>query len=202
MALSCLSVISNNQLIINPVATVAPLVSNWTLASSWLGGNIKGNYGGTISSTQMTVTGASISNFNGNYTYTNGTMYLDGTSTITTNYSGIFDGSDANKYGIPANGFCTITLTMPVKAQVKKIYHNCPTTATTITLVLRGSKDNGITWVGVASTTLSNTNRDSANVPTTLASTDKFNMFKWELTNMTATPTSIWVLDFVCDFYA
>jgi hypothetical protein len=180
---------------------VLPLQSNWSLACGWLGGTVIGTYDGVIDQSKMTVTNAAIPAFIGDYTFTNGTMYNLNTGTLTTDYFGILGGPDRIRYKIPPNAFCTITYTMPVKVQIKKIYHFGTFVTTNVACVVRGSKDGGITWTDIASLSLTHLNNDKANVPT-ISSTDNFNMIKWDLTNTLGTATSIYHLDFVGDFYA
>lgn len=205
MALSSLSIMGNS-IRLNPptVVTASPIATNWSLACSWLGSNVKGTLAGVITAGKMTVTGQTSTNasFNGNYVY-GGLMLNDAaTPAITSDYSGLFDGSDAIKYTIYAsstNYYARIDLPLPFT--MKKLYHNCPTTSTSIGVVFKGSNDYGNTWTTVATHTMTHLNRDTANVPTIL-STGQFTSFMWEFTNNLATNAQLWVIDFVGDFYA
>ena len=201
MALSSLTIFGNYVQLNSPFALVPS--TDWNLAASWLGSNVKGSFSGVITYLKMTVSAATSPNlsFNGIYFY-NGVIYdTSATPVLTTDYSGIFDGSDAIKYTIPASSTnCWVSIDLPLAFTMKKLYHNCPATSTSIGVVFKGSNDNGATWTTVATHTMTHTNKDTANVPTILSS-DTFKTFKWEFTNNLASDAQIWVLDFVGDFY-
>jgi len=216
MSFSGLSSLSSNVKSTKKAIISSPFITNGSMNVTWFGSShfdlkTKGTMYSPITTaptapTPRIIVTSYIPQIIGTYTFS-GTLRKESNSNLVeTNYIGILGGPDLPRYILPASAFCTVTYTMPIQVQIKKLYHATRAISgdyvLAISCVVRGSNDGGINWTEIASLIFTDNNYDRLTDPTTISSTDKFNMLKFELQNNKPNVSKVFQLDFIGDFYA
>lgn len=212
MSFSGLSSLSSNVKSTKKAIISSPFITNGSMNVTWFGDyyfalKTKGTMYSPITTapTRLIIETSSIPQIIGTYTFS-GTLRKElNTNLVETNYIGILGGPDLPRYMLLPSAFCTVTYTMPIKVQIKQLYHASRIISGDIVMeiscVVRGSNDDGISWTEIASLIFTTNNHDRLTNPT-ISSTDKFNMLKFELQNNKTNLIMMFQVDFIGDFYA